>query len=65
MKQTQDELRYFMWKKVIGAVRGNTGGASDMIMYLEQLNRCRFSFEFDECLDAILENEKLIKINKL
>lgn len=65
MKQTQDERRYFMWKNIIGAVRGNTGGASTMIIYLEELNKCRFPFEFDECLDLILENEKLIRISKL
>ena len=64
MKESQDERRYFMWKSIISSVRGNTGGASTMIMYLEQLNKCRFPFEFDECLDAILENEKLIKIGK-
>ena len=64
MKKTQDELRYEMWKAIIGSVRGNTGGASTMIIYLEQLNKCRYAFEFDETLDTILENEKLIKIGK-
>lgn len=64
MKKSQDELRFEMWKNIISAVRGNMGGSSIMIMYLEQLNKCRYPFEFDDCLDAILENEKLIKIGK-
>lgn len=53
--------RYNLWKTIIASVRGNSDGSSKWVLYLEQLNRCRFSFEFDECLDLILENEKLIK----
>ena len=62
MKKSQDEIRYAMWKNIIGSVRGNMGNANAMMMYLEQINKCRYSFEFDETLDAILENEKLIKV---
>ena len=58
MKKTQDELRYKFWKKVITEVRGVHDRGSIFSTYLEQLNKCRFDWEFDECLDAIIENEK-------
>ena len=61
MKRSQDEMRYDMWRKVITQVRGRMDRGDIMSVYLEQLNRCRFPFEFDECLDSIIENEKSIK----
>lgn len=61
MNNNVDVARYNMWKKVITQVRGKNDRGDIMSLYLEQLNRCRFPFEFDECLDSILENEKSIK----
>lgn len=58
MKKAQDELRYQMWVKVITEVRGKLDRGDVMSLYLEQLNKCRFNWEFDNCLDAIIKNEK-------
>lgn len=57
MKKIQDELRYDMWKKVISSVRGVHDRGSVYSLYLEQLNKCKFAPEFDDVLDAIIQNE--------
>lgn len=61
---SQDESRYFMWKKIVGEVKGKMDRGDIMSKYLEQLNKCRFHFEFDDVLDAIIENEKMIKVGR-
>lgn len=58
MKPTQDELRYSVWKKVVSSVRGVHDRGSIYSTYLEQINKCRFPVEFDDVLDAIIQNEK-------
>lgn len=61
MKKSQDELRYDIWKKVISEVRNKHDRGDIMSVYLESINKCKFSPEFDDTLDAILENEKTRK----
>lgn len=58
MKLSQDELRYKQWKQVIESTKGKRDRSDINTAYLEQLNKCVFSPEFDDCLDAIIESEK-------
>ena len=58
MKKTQDELRFGIWKKVLSEVRGKHYVTDINVTYLEQINKCSLPYEFDNVLDAILENEK-------
>jgi hypothetical protein len=64
MKKSQDELRYSMWKRVVSEVRDKADRGSIFSTYAEVLNKCKFSPEFDDTLDSIIENERLIKIGK-
>ena len=57
MKYSQDELRFHMWKNVVESVRGKVDRSDINTLYLEQLNKCKFSVEFDETLDAIIISE--------
>jgi hypothetical protein len=56
MKENND--RYTMWKKVVSEVRGRHDRGDIFSTYLEQLNKCKFSSEFDDTLDAIIISEK-------
>lgn len=61
-KLTNDEKRYFMYKKVIEMNRSNHLDRSNIwVAYMEQINKARYSHEIDDVLDAIIVNEEQIR----
>lgn len=62
MVNQKDLKRYEVWKKVIQANRTKVLGVNDIAsIYMQQINKASLSVEIDEVLDAIIENELILK----